>query len=92
MALKFNQPTDWGIDVTYHRIAVVTYNYDEGTGEIIMFSYIDASKRASKKRAGAYKIPLAKGVIRDPQTELSLAFLYGTLKNIVPEMASAEDV
>jgi len=92
MALEIAKDTPFGVDATYHRIQAIHFYMEEGAGEIVMASYIDASKRAAGKVAGIFKIPLQPGVIRNPDTDLARAELYKIIKRVMPEMRNAIDV
>jgi len=92
MALKFAADTPFGIPAQYHRILAVHYYMDDNAGEVVYGSYIDRSFRDAGKLAATFKVQLAPGVIRNPDTELSRGELYRITKNVAPALRNAEDV
>lgn len=92
MAFEFSQDTPFGIPATYHRIVALHFYLDDNAGEIVFASYVNAEMRAAGKVAGNFKVALAPGVIRNPDTELTRAELYKIAKGVNPALRNAKDV
>lgn len=92
MALEFAADTPFGIPAKYHRIVAIHYYLDDNAGEIVFASYIDRTFRDAGKLAATFKVQLAPGVIRNPDTELTRPEMYRIVKGVSPMLRNAEDV
>jgi len=87
MALQVNIETIYGVDVTYHKVVKVNYDFRTDTGEVILDCYKDKATRLEDKAPLINRTVFVKEL-----DDLSQASLYTAIKSNDEAFSKAKDV